>query len=97
MWVIFAVSGCASSPASILPAAGYNSNRQSLQRMMVPGGYSKSVSPQRMKPAFRQTSDLPLLVLTHLLTTALDDRGREQTEECNEQDGSEPVDVAGRL
>lgn len=34
--------------------ARYSSSCQSLQRMMVPGGYSKSVSPRRLKPAFRQ-------------------------------------------
>ena len=38
-----------------------------------------------------------LVVLTHLLTTALDDCGCEQTEERSEQDRSEPVDIAGRL
>jgi hypothetical protein len=29
---------------------------QSLQRMMLPGGYSMSVSPSRAKPALRQTA-----------------------------------------
>jgi hypothetical protein len=33
---------------------GHSSSRQSLQRMMVPAGYSMSVSPSRVKPAFRQ-------------------------------------------
>ena len=40
--------------AALAIRAGYSSSRQSLQRMMVPGGYSKSVSPHRLKPAFRQ-------------------------------------------
>ena len=37
-----------------------------------------------------------LLVLTHLLTTALDDHGREWTEEPDEQGRSDPVDGAGQ-
>ena len=38
-----------------------------------------------------------LLVLTHLLTTALDDRGRERTEKRGEQGRSDPVDGTGRF
>ena len=41
-------------PLALAVRARYSSSRQSLQRMMVPGGYSKSVSPDRLKPAFRQ-------------------------------------------
>ena len=37
-----------------------------------------------------------LLVLTHLLTTALDDRGRDRTDKRGEQGRSDPVDGAGQ-
>ena len=39
----------------------------------------------------------PLGVLTHLLTTTLDDLGRERTAKPGEQGQSDSVDVAGRL
>jgi hypothetical protein len=39
---------------------------------------------------------LPVL-LTDLLTTALDDRGRDRTEESGERGRSDPVDGTGRL
>jgi hypothetical protein len=37
------------------------------------------------------------VVLTDLLTTALDDRGRDRTEKPGEQGRSDPVDGTGRL
>jgi hypothetical protein len=38
-----------------------------------------------------------LLVLTHLLTTALDDLGRERNDERREQGKSDPVDGTGQF
>jgi hypothetical protein len=46
---------------------------------------------------YRISAVSPLLVLTHLLTTALDDLGRERTEEPSEQGRSDPVDGPGRF
>jgi hypothetical protein len=53
VWLATAKSRRAKKPAPANPA-GYSSSRQSLQRMTVPGGYSKSVSPHKRNPAFRQ-------------------------------------------
>jgi hypothetical protein len=72
-------------------------------RILRPGGQASSPWLNASQCLARQVEScrIPairlLLVLTHLLTTVLDDHGRERTEERSEQDRSDPVDVTGRL